>query len=207
MPKNQAVVLYTPTCYNRPMESTNDVKIIAFVGMPGAGKSSAVDYISQRGYPTVYFGGVVLQAIKDAGLPVTPANEKRMRQQLRQDEGKDVIVKRISQQIRQLIAEGHSRIVADGLYSWTEYTYLQRAFPGQLYVMAIIAPRGLRHQRLAQRPERPLTPAEALDRDYAEIENVEKGGPIAIADHYIMNTGSLEDLHTSIERELTASGI
>lgn len=189
------------------MESTNDVKIIAFVGMPGAGKSSAVDYISQRGYPTVYFGGVVLQAIKDAGLPVTPANEKRMRQQLRQDEGKDVIVKRISQQIRQLIAEGHSRIVADGLYSWTEYTYLQRAFPGQLYVMAIIAPRGLRHQRLAQRPERPLTPAEALDRDYAEIENVEKGGPIAIADHYIMNTGSLEDLHTSIEHELTASGI
>ena len=73
--------------------------------------------------------------------------------------------------------------------------------------MAIIAPRGLRHQRLAQRPERPLTPAEALDRDYAEIENVEKGGPIAIADHYIMNTGSLEDLHTSIEHELTASGI
>ena len=130
-----------------------------------------------------------------------------MRQQLRQDEGKDVIVKRITQQIRQLIAEGHSRIVADGLYSWTEYTYLQRAFPRQLYVMAIIAPRGLRHQRLAQRPERPLTPAEALDRDYAEIENVEKGGPIAIADHYIMNTGSLEDLHTSIEHELTASGI
>ena len=118
------------------MESTNDVKIIAFVGMPGAGKSSAVDYISQRGYPTVYFGGVVLQAIKDAGLPVTPANEKRMRQQLRQDEGKDVIVKRITQQIRQLIAKGHSRIVADGLYSWTEYTYLQRAFPGQLYGMA-----------------------------------------------------------------------
>ena len=45
-----------------------NAKIIAFVGMPGAGKSSAVDYLTKKGYPKVYFGGVILQAVKDSGL-------------------------------------------------------------------------------------------------------------------------------------------
>ncbi len=56
------------------MSDAKNIKIIAFVGMPGAGKSSAVDYVTAKGYPKVYFGGVVLQAVKDAGLEPTPAN-------------------------------------------------------------------------------------------------------------------------------------
>ena len=34
---------------------------------------------------------------------------------------------------------------------------------------------------------RPLTGSEARTRDYAEIENLHKGGPIAIADYLIVN--------------------
>lgn len=64
-----------------------DIKIIAFVGLPGVGKSSAVDYLTSKGYPKVYFGGVVLQALKDAQMDDTPANEKYMREKLRADEG------------------------------------------------------------------------------------------------------------------------
>ena len=30
----------------------------------------------------------------------------------------------------------------------------------------------------------------SMSRDYSEIENIEKGGPIGIADHYILNNGS-----------------
>lgn len=186
------------------MSDAKNIKIIAFVGMPGAGKSSAVDYVTAKGYPKVYFGGVVLQAVKDAGLEPTPANERLMREKLRQEEGPDVIVKRIAQQLRSLIQAGQHRIIADGLYSWSEYKHLKREFPGEINLVAILAPRHLRHHRLSKRPIRPLQPTEALERDWAEIENLEKGGPIAIADHYIINDGNLEQLHQAVDRELNS---
>lgn len=184
------------------MTQSKNVQIIAFVGMPGAGKSSAVDYVTAKGFPKVYFGGVVLQALKEAQLDLTPANEKMMREKLRAEEGPDVIVKRIAQQIHDLIGAGQKRIIADGLYSWTEYRYLKREFPGEMNVVAILAPRHLRHRRLNQRPVRPLQSDEALERDWAEIENLEKGGPIAIADHYVINDGNIEQLHEQVDREL-----
>lgn len=184
------------------MSHHNNVKVVAFVGLPGVGKSSAVDYLTEKGYPKVYFGGVVLQAVKDAGMDVTPDNERYMREKLREDEGKDVIVNRIVQQINDLIATGQHRIIADGLYSWTEYKILKSEFPGELTVIAIVAPKHLRHHRLASRPDRPLTEAQASERDWSEIENLEKGGPIAIADHTIINNKDLDHLYAQLDEEL-----
>ena len=184
------------------MNYNPQVKIVAFVGLPGVGKSSAVDYLTEKKYPKVYFGGVVLQALKDAGLDDTPENEKYMREKLRADEGNDVIVNRIVKQIHELIASGQHRIIADGLYSWTEYKILKHEFPGELTVVAIVAPRHLRHHRLSVRPVRPLTAAQANQRDWAEIENLEKGGPIAIADHTIINNKDLKHLYAQLDDEL-----
>lgn len=184
------------------MSQHEHVKIVAFVGLPGVGKSSAVDYLTEKGYPKVYFGGVVLQALKDAGMDVTAANEKFMREKLRADEGNDVIVTRIVKQINNLIDAGQRRIIADGLYSWTEYKILKREFPGELTVVAIVAPKHLRHRRLASRPVRPLTGAEANERDWSEIENLEKGGPIAIADHTIINNKDMAHLYAQLDDEL-----
>jgi dephospho-CoA kinase len=41
---------------------------------------------------------------------------------------------------------------------------------------------------------RPLTEEQASARDYAEIENVNKGGPIAMADFTISNSSTLQSL-------------
>jgi dephospho-CoA kinase len=41
---------------------------------------------------------------------------------------------------------------------------------------------------------RPLTAEQARARDFAEIENVNKGGPIAMADFTIRNDGTLAEL-------------
>lgn len=38
-----------------------------------------------------------------------------------------------------------------------------------------------------------------MKRDYTEIKNIEKGGPIAIADHYIINDETLDVLHEKID--------
>jgi len=175
------------------------VKIIAVVGLTGSGKSEVVNYITEKGIPKVYFGGVILDAMTEAGLEHTQENEKPFREELRRKEGNDFVVNRIVGQINGLIDAGQRRIVADGLYTWTEYKVLKHEFPGELTVVAVVAPKNLRHHRLTTRPIRPLTIEEANGRDWAEIENLEKGGPIAIADYYLDNRGSLPDLHSQID--------
>lgn len=184
------------------MKHFENVKIIAFVGLTGSGKSSAVDYLTAKGYPKVYFGGIVLDAMTEAGLEHTQENEQPFREELREHEGKDFVVNRIVTQIRGLIDAGQRRIIADGLYTWTEYKILKREFPGELTVVAVVAPKHLRHHRLTMRPVRPLTVEEADQRDWAEIENLEKGGPIAIADQYIINNGNLDHFHEQIDTEV-----
>jgi len=184
------------------MTTERQVKILAFVGLAGAGKSAAVDYVTAKGYPKVYFGGVVLDAMTAAGLEHTLENEKNFREELRKKEGNDFVAQRIITQIRGLVQSGQHRIVADGLYSWTEYKTLKREFPGELIVAAVVAPRRLRHRRLLTRPIRPLSQFEADQRDWAEIEGIEKGGPIAIADHFLINDGTFDHLHEQIDKLL-----
>ncbi len=177
-------------------------KIVAFVGMPGSGKSTAVDYLTEKGHPKVYFGGVLLKAVEEAGLAITPENETLLRKKLRVEEGEDFIAKRIIVQINDLINAGQHRIIADGIYSWAEYKTLKHAFPGELTLVAILAPRHVRHHRLSNRPVRPLNAEEAKQRDWNEIEILNKGGPIAMADYFIINDHDISEFDTTIEKIL-----
>lgn len=183
-----------------------DIKIVVFVGLSGVGKSSAVDYITDKGYPKVYFGGVIYEAMNEAGIEITPESQAKFREEIREREGKDFVVNRIIKQIHDLIDAGQHRIVADGLYSWTEYKLIKREFPGEISVLAILASKKLRHHRLANRPERPFTAVEADQRDWSEIENLEKGGPIAIADHYVINNDTKEKFYQEIDNTLNEIG-
>jgi dephospho-CoA kinase len=184
------------------MSETKPVKILAFVGLTGSGKSTAIDYLTTKGYPKVYFGGVIYDAMRAAGIEITPKSQQIFREAIREKEGKDFVVKRIVAQIHDLINAGQHRILVDGLYSWTEYKVLKHEFPGELTVVAAVAPKKLRHYRLANRPERPFNEAEANERDWSEIENLEKGGPIAIADYYIINDTDLDKFHEQIDAVL-----
>jgi dephospho-CoA kinase len=179
-----------------------NTKIVAFVGLPGAGKTVAVNYLTDKGYPKIYFGGIIYKAMNDAGIEITAESQQIFREEIREREGKDFVVKQVIQQIHELMNAGQHRIILDGLYSWTEYKVLKNEFPGIMSVFAVVASKRARHHRLANRPERPFTAAEAEDRDWTEIEHLEKGGPIAIADHYIINNTGIDYMHTQIEEAL-----
>lgn len=181
------------------MTTKQNVKILALVGLAGSGKSSAVEYLTQKGYPKIYFGGIIYRAMEVAGIPINWDSQQIFREEIREKEGKDFVVKRAIAEAHSLIAAGQKHIVLDGLYTWSEYKILKHEFPGdEMYVIAVVTPKVLRKARMAKRPERPMAPEEVDERDWAEIENLEKGGPIAVADHYIMNDSSLENLHHSL---------
>lgn len=189
------------------MSHHSSKKIIAFVGLPGAGKSSAVNYLTAKGLPKVYVGGLIVEGVKALGLPVNPQNEREYRERMRHEHGNDYFIRQCAKQINHLFEAGQHTVVLDGLYTWTEYKYLKHKFPGELVTIAIVVPRHERHHRLAVRPIRPLTEAEATERDWAEIENLEKGGPIAIADYFLYNNASIDALHADIDALLHQIGL
>ena len=178
-----------------------NIKIIAVVGMSGSGKSVVVDYLTEKGFPKVYFGGMIYKEMKRRGIEITAdgESEKRFREMIRETEGKDWVVKQVIEEAKNLINAGQKRIVLDGLYSWTEYKILKKEFPGQLTVLAVVVPKALRHFRVGKRPERPFNTKEIQERDRSEVENLEKGGPIAMADYYVLNDESVAKLHDDVD--------
>lgn len=180
-------------------DKPSEVKILAVVGMSGSGKSVAVDYLTSLGVPKVYFGGMIYKEMERRGIEITPESQRDFRQKIREDEGKDWVVKQVIDETKKLIEAGQRRIVLDGVYSWTEYKILKHEFPGELTFLAIVVPKRLRYKRVAQRPERPFDRNEIMDRDQTEIENLEKGGPIAAADYYVLNDGSISEMHEDLK--------
>jgi dephospho-CoA kinase len=174
-------------------------KLIVLVGMPGAGKSSCVEHLKEKAYPSVYFGGITLKEVEKRGLDITPENEKEVREDLRRLHGKEAYATLIAKEIDKLTKQHHEMIIVDGLYSWSEYKYFKQKYGDNAVIVAITAPRALRHQRLTTRAERPLTLEQANDRDYAEIESIEKGGPIANADYTIVNESDLRNLLNQLD--------
>ena len=133
-------------------------------------------------------------------------SEKKFREEIREKEGKEWVVRQVIAETKNLIEAGQKRIVLDGVYSWTEYKILKQEFPGEVVFVAIVVPKKLRYKRVAERTERPFNRTEIIERDRSEIENLEKGGPIAMADWYIMNDGSVAEMHEQLKRILEEVG-
>ncbi|MBQ6127445.1 AAA family ATPase [Candidatus Saccharibacteria bacterium] len=178
------------------MSEKENLKIIAFVGMSGSGKSVAVDFLTDKGIPKVYFGGMIYKEMEKRGIERTPdgESEKKFREMIRETEGKDWVVKQVIDEVYNLADAGQKRIVLDGVYSWTEMKTLKHEFPGAMTFVAIVVPKRLRYKRVASRPDRPFNEEEIKERDRSEIENLEKGGPIAAADYYVLNDGTVDDM-------------
>ena len=182
----------------------DNVKIVAIVGMSGSGKSVAVDYLTDKGYPKIYFGGMIYKEMEKRGIVRTEdgESEKKFREEIRATEGKDWVVRQVIAETKDLIAAGQKRIVLDGVYSWTEYKILKHEFPKNLTFIAIVVDKKIRYDRVGNRPGRAFDSTAIRERDRSEIENLEKGGPIAAADYYVLNNGTVEKMTTRVEEIL-----
>lgn len=172
------------------MKST---KIVAILGMPGSGKSEAIRYLEKKyAWPKVYFGDVTFDEMKARELAVNEKNERMTREDLRARFGLDHYAKKVVEKIESI--SNVKTILVESLYSWEEYLVLKERFEDAMLTIAIHASPQTRHARLAKRPRRPLSAEEARSRDYAQIENLHQGGPIAMADRVVVNEGTMEEM-------------
>ena len=172
-------------------------KAVAVVGMCGSGKSVLCSNFTNMGWNSVYFGGVAVSQLKKNGIPVNEANERTIREKLRREMGMGAFAIILKDEILDKLSR--TNVVLDGLYSWSEYVILKELLGDNLVVLAVVTNSGIRKERLENRPVRPLTAEMVESRDVAEIENLEKGGPIAKADYYIINNGSEEQLKSQFD--------
>jgi dephospho-CoA kinase len=182
-----------------------DKKVIAFVGMPGSGKGTCTDYLHNTyKWPVIHFGNMVYDEVQRRGLD-NVKDERFVREDMRKQEGPDVLAKHVARKANEYFKEGTSTVILDGLYSWSEYKYLEKTFGDHLTVIAVVAPKKVRRERVLNRKDshRKYTLEELIQREVAEIENIEKGGPIAYADYTLPNAGTPEELIAQLEAVLS----
>ncbi len=186
-------------------------KIVCVTGLCGSGKSEVSERFVKNGFAYLRFGQITLDEIKKRGLEVKEENEKKIREEFRKKRGMAAFAILNIPQIEKFLKQGKN-VLCDGLYSWSEYKELKNRYGNDLTVIAVygspktrygrLTGRGSRHKKDLNLKYRSFSEEEAKARDYAEIENIEKAGPIAMADFTIVNEGSLEELRRQTDKTL-----
>jgi dephospho-CoA kinase len=182
-------------------------KIIAVVGMPGSGKGTVVDYLTNKlDCPSVYLGGMVYEEVARRGLDIVK-DEIWVREDMRRQEGMAVMAKRAAVKAKEFLSNGAKTVVLDGVYSWSEDKFLRGEFGDDIIVLAVVVQKQIRYQRAIKRVDkkpggqvRKYTVENIVVRDITEIENIEKGGPIAYADYFVLNDSDFDSLYTQIDK-------
>jgi dephospho-CoA kinase len=172
-------------------------KVFAIVGMAGAGKTTVANHLAKLEFTKIYFGDITMERVREEGLEENEENERKIREQLRKKYGMGAYARLNLPKIREAIKRGH--IVIDGLYSMEEYLYLYQEFKDIMILLHIFTPSAIRRKRLSRRTVRPLTPEICIQRDFAEIQNLNKGGPIALADYTIINNNTFQEMYGEVD--------
>lgn len=174
------------------------MRVIAFTGMPGAGKSDAVAEARRRGLPIVVMGDFVRAEVRARHLPLTDDNLGRTATEMRARHGADVWANRTSDELLSRHRQD-PLVVIDGVRTLVEVETLRRRLGRAFHLVAIEAPLAHRAQRLIARArsDAPLTLAAVEERDRREVGwgilEAMKG-----ADERLENMESLESFQRAV---------
>lgn len=168
------------------------MKIFIVVGMPASGKSIAQEYAMTEGHPYFSTGDIVRSEVKSRGLAPGPEVTAKVSDELRGSDGMGVtkiaLMKALEQEAEIVFLEG--------MRSWSEIELIRKQ--AEAVVVAFVAPRSLRKQRIISRGRPDDSPAAFDERDMREI-SYGTSVPIALADAYVFNAttmeASIEDFH------------
>lgn len=165
-----------------------DTLIVGLTGMPGAGKTTVANYLSQKGIPLLIMGDVVREVAEDDGLEPTSDNLAKLMLRLRKRNGPEAVAHLIVNKIKLMKKEDKqlSVVIVDGIRSMAEVQVLRRI--GSVKLLAIHGSTLTRytHVRERGRSDVPSNIGEFDKRDKIEMD-VGISNAIALADETISN--------------------
>lgn len=181
------------------------MKVIAFVGMPGAGKSEASAVAREMGLPVVIMGDVLREEVKNRGLAPTDENTGAVASQLRKEEGMDAIARRCIPKIKAL---GSRVVVIDGIRGIAEVETFKKEFGENFTLVKIDAPFELRLDRLRRRARSDDMGSEEWlkQRDEREL-SWGMGKAIEVASRAVVNLDPIEKFKDEIRSILRRESI
>ena len=174
------------------------MRVIAFVGLPLSGKSTAAKVAEEMGIPVVCMGDVVREEAKRRGLPQTDENLGKIAEELRRKEGMDAIAKRCIPIIREK-GKDLGVVVVDGIRGIAEVERFKKEFGDDFILINIEAPLEVRFQRALKRKRSDdVRSLEDLKRRDERELGWNMGEAMKMANFTIENTGGLEEFKEKV---------
>ncbi|MDX1610888.1 MAG: AAA family ATPase [Candidatus Thermoplasmatota archaeon] len=179
------------------------MRVVATTGMPGSGKSLAMDVAREVGIPVISMGDLVRQEAEAQGLPDEPASYGKVAGELREREGKGAWANRTLEHLGD--PEGGALLI-DGVRNLDEVDIFREAFGPDFCLLAILASPATRYARMAERGRGEDSEEEAVlrERDRREL-GYGLGAAIAMADIYVENEADPEEAKSTLRAVLAAS--
>jgi predicted RNA binding protein with dsRBD fold (UPF0201 family)/dephospho-CoA kinase len=175
------------------------MRVIAFVGLPLSGKTTASKIAEEMEIPVVCMGDVVREEAKRRGLPQTDEVLGSIANELREKEGMDAIAKRCIPTVRER-GKDFGVVVVDGIRGIAEVERFKKEFGDDFVLISIEAPLEVRFQRALKRKRSDdIKSVEELEeRDKREL-SWNMGEAMRVANFTVENVGSLNDFKEKIK--------
>jgi dephospho-CoA kinase len=176
--------------------------IIGLTGTLSSGKGTVTDYLSEKGFKTHVFSDIIKDEINKTGQEVTRELLQNVGNALRQKHGHDVLAKRL---VKKIEIENHNKVVVDGIRNTGELELLNNTF--NCLIIGITASPNIRYKYIVERARtsdpisrKEFDRLEKRDRGHGEdVHGQQVDMCLELADHLIINEGTLEELFHSIE--------
>lgn len=179
--------------------------IIGITGTDGAGKGTVVEYLKKKGFTHYSSRALLIKEIEARGLEPTRNQMRLVANELRAKHGNEFVVKTALDAAQQA---GTKNIVVESLRATAEAEYLKSK---EGILLAVDADQKLRYERVqARRSEtdkvsfEEFVNHEELEKSDPDPNGMQKAKVIAMADHTIMNNGTLSELHQQVDTVLAA---
>lgn len=175
------------------------MKIIAFTGMPCSGKSEAVQIAKNMGINVFRMGDMVLEEVKNKGLPSDDKHVGTIANQMRKKFGKDIWAKKTLEKISKY--KDLKYVVIDGIRNIEEIETFEKKLGNDFIVIAIVASDETRQKRFLTRGREDDSKdiQDLINRDKREL-NWGLGSVLASADIVIPNEGRLKIFKDEIKK-------
>ncbi len=180
------------------------VRVIGFTGMPGSGKSEAMEVAKAKGIPVVRMGDLIWEEVERRGLPRDATNVGTVANAMRESSGKDVWAVRTAARVRELArSDADFVVLIDGIRNIEEVETFRRELGHDFTLVAIHTDPDHRFERMVRRARADDSTDEMVLRARDEREmNWGIARTIALADEMVVNDSTLEAFRSKVTQLL-----